>query len=63
VDGWGLSLSDKTKQIQAYLAANNQSDAGAAVVALINEVTAQTGKQIQPGTTLPSQDPRLIAQS
>ena len=59
--GPGTSLGDKVSRIQSDLATDQKSDACATLVAFVNEVVAQTGKKIQPGTSLPSQAGSLIA--
>lgn len=59
--GPGRSLANTTQEVEASLAANQQPQACATLAAFITEVTAQTGKKIQPGTSLPSQAGSLIA--
>ena len=59
--GPGTSLANKVKRIQAHLAANDKGNACGTLSAFINEVKAQTGKRIQPGTALPTQAGSLIA--
>jgi hypothetical protein len=44
--GPGTSLAAKVNQIQAYVAANDQSDACGTLGAFMHEVNAQTGKKI-----------------
>lgn len=59
--GPGTSLADKLKQAQAYLAANKQARACVTLGAFIDQVQAQSGKFIEPGTGLPQQAGSLIA--
>jgi hypothetical protein len=47
----GSSLAAKVKQIQAYLAANDKSDACALLGAFINQVNGQNGKQLTTAQT------------
>jgi hypothetical protein len=42
----GASLAAKVRQIQAFVAANDNADACALLAAFINQVTAQRGKQL-----------------
>jgi hypothetical protein len=44
--GPGTSLADKVTQIQTYFDAGDTADACGTLAAFINEVNAQTGKQI-----------------
>ena len=44
--GPGTSLADKVKRAQTYVAANDLTDACSTLAAVINEVTAQSGKKI-----------------
>jgi hypothetical protein len=59
--GPGTSLASKVKRIQSYLAANDKVNACGTLSAFINDVKAQTGKLIQPGTALPTQAGSLMA--
>ncbi len=63
--GPGTSLADKVTQIEASLAATGKkhgaADACTALGDFIGQVSAQTGKSIQPGTYSPSEAGSLIA--
>jgi hypothetical protein len=59
--GLGTSLANKVERIQSYLAVNDKVNACGTLSAFINEVKAQTGKRIQPGTALPTQAGSLMA--
>jgi hypothetical protein len=48
--GPGTSLEAKVKQIQAAIAAGTKADACSGLVALENQIRAQTGKSIPPAT-------------
>jgi probable HAF family extracellular repeat protein len=59
--GPGKSLADKAKDVEAYLTANKNASACTSLGEFVNQVKAQTGKTILPGTTLPWQAGSLIA--
>jgi uncharacterized delta-60 repeat protein len=61
--GPGTSLTDKVRQVQSYVAANDLSDACSTLIAFINEVRAESGKTIpfSQAATLTASAQRIMA--